>query len=125
MGQNARIDKGFVGGIPLRTKGVSTGTSQHLVKILRILSETAFLAGRGSRSNRAPATQGLRPQTIVYLGPPPPSGGTHSIFSKGSFTSQVLQWTQFEKLSFTFGLPVTSSVSNSYTPAGQNLTQGL
>jgi len=32
---------------------------------------------------------------FAYFGPPPPSGGTQTMFWFGSLISQVLQWTQF------------------------------
>ena len=41
----------------------------------------------------------------TYLGPPPPSGTTHSMFSYGSMMSHVLQWTQLLALITTSGVP--------------------
>ena len=61
-----------------------------------------------------------------YSGPSPPSGGTHSIIWYGSRISQVLQWTQFEKSTWSFFLPwFAASSMKLYTCAVKNLSHGF
>jgi hypothetical protein len=127
--KNAKCTMVTVGDNPLQTTGVSNR--------LFFLAPGDRFCGMGVGGPEPPrislpsgpagpsGSRVLPNHVIVNLGPPPPSGGTHVIFSKGSLMSQVLQWTQFEKLSFILGLPVVSSISISYTLAGQNLRQGF
>ena len=62
----------------------------------------------------------IRRYIRLYRGPPVPSGQVHLILSNGHFRWQVLQCRQFDGFA---GL--TWPLIFSYTPAGQNVMQGL